>query len=336
MHIYRGVALPVSLVALLFMATMALQQGPIDTDWEEVFGILKQESLSGGSAIIWQIRLPRVLMTLLVGASLAIGGAVLQGLFRNPLADPGLIGVSSGAALGAGLAIVFGTLWFTSVPVWLVPISAFLFGLFVTYIVYLIASRRGGASVATLLLAGVAMQSLAAACMGLLSYLADDQQLRDLTFWSLGSFGASSWRKTETAALFLVPGIICLIFLSQHLNTLLLGESEAKHLGVDVDRLKKYCIVLVSLVVGVSVASVGVIGFVGLVVPHMIRLAFGSDHRFLLPASASLGALVMVIADTLARNIISPAELPIGIITALVGCPFFLFLILKQRNLSFY
>jgi len=346
MNAYRLIALPASVFVLCVAIAVALQYGSIAMTWQEI-GQAFVEDMSVGdmsmdntgqryrnSMILWEIRLPRILMSALVGAALAISGAVMQGLFRNPLADPGLIGVSSGAALGAGLAIVFGNLYFVSVPQWLIPLCAFGFGLLVTAIVYLIAAKDKNTSVATLLLAGIAIQALAGASMGLLNYLADDQQLRDITFWSLGSFGDSSWRSLQGVALCLIPGIICLICCAKYLNALLLGEAEAQHLGVNVERFKRYCIVLVSLVVGVSVASVGVIGFVGLVVPHMIRLAFGSDHRFLLPASASLGALVLVIADTFARNVISPAELPIGIITALVGCPFFLFLIIKQRNLS--
>ncbi len=325
---YRHLALPVLFIALVCASFVALLQGPVVIPAKALLNLQ-------GEAILWQIRVPRILMTLIVGAGLAVSGAVMQGLFRNPLAEPGLIGVSSGAALGAALAIVFGNLLFGSTPVWALSISAFVFGLMVTLLVYLIASRSSGTQVATLLLAGVAMQALSFACIGLLSYLADDRQLRDLTFWNLGSFGSSSWNHFYISALLIIPCIVVLIYFAKHLNAMLLGEQEAKHLGVPVERVKKASIVLVSLLVGASVASVGVIGFVGLVVPHLIRLAFGSDHRLLLPASACLGALLLLVADTFARTVISPAELPIGILTALVGCPFFLFLILKQRKLLF-
>lgn len=331
-------------MALIFLAfvlfvsvVLALQQGPITISWSEVWSTLWTSSTAVNTvpnrAILLDIRLPRILMSLIVGAGLAVSGAVMQGLFRNPLADPALIGVSSGAALGAGLAIVFGSLVFVEVPMWLLPLNAFIFGLAVTWIVYLIANNRQGTQVATLLLAGVAMQAFAGAAMGLLSYLANDQQLRDLTFWNLGSFGASSWQNFYICAAITIPALIVLLGFAKHLNAMLLGEAEAQHLGVSVENIKRISIVLVSLIVGASVASVGAIGFVGLVVPHVVRLGFGSDHKFLLPASAGLGALLLVIADTFARSIISPAELPIGIITALIGCPFFIFLILKQRNL---
>lgn len=319
--------------AVFFSSLLALQNGPIAMSSSELWLALWNDNATSNHAILFDIRLPRILMSLLVGAGLAVSGAVMQGLFRNPLADPGLVGVSAGAALGAGLAIVLGGWLFVEVPMWLLPLNAFIFGLAVTWIVYLIANNRQGTQVATLLLAGVAMQAFAGAAMGLLSYLANDQQLRDLTFWNLGSFGASAWNNFYICALVSIPALFALLSFSKHLNAMLLGEAEAEHLGISVENVKRISIVLVSLIVGTSVASVGAIGFVGLVVPHVVRLAFGSDHKFLLPASAGLGALLLVVADTFARTIISPAELPIGILTALIGCPFFIFLILKQRNL---
>jgi len=331
LHNKKNITLILLFFVLLVTCLFALQMGPVHTSWSELWN----DSATSNQTILIDLRLPRVLMAALVGACLALSGAVMQGLFRNPLADPSLIGISSGAALGAGVAIVLGGIFFYQTPFWFLPISSFIFGLGVTWIVYLIANHRQGTQVATLLLAGVAVQAFASAAIGLLSYLADDQQLRNLMFWNLGSFGASSWENLILCAVVSLPALILLLGLAKHLNAMLLGEEEAKHLGISVENVKRLAIILVSLIVGVSVSSVGVIGFVGLVVPHLVRLAFGADHKFLLPASAGLGALLLVVADTLARTIISPAELPIGIITALIGCPFFIFLILKQRRLMF-
>lgn len=323
---------------LLASALFAMLEGPVDLNIDDLMAMFSSRPSDPddfAAQVLWDIRLPRILMTLIVGAGLSVSGAVMQGLFRNPLAEPGLIGVSAGAALGAGMAIVLGSVFFEQTPIWFLPFSAFCFGLAVTYVVFLIANRSNGTQIATLLLAGVAMQALAGASIGLLSYIADDRQLRDLTFWNLGSFGASSWTTLQIAAVIIIPCIIILLYFSRHLNAMLLGEDEARHLGIPVESVKKVSIVLVSLLVAASVSSVGIIAFVGLVVPHLVRLAFGSDHHFLLPASAALGALLLLIADTVARTAISPAELPIGIITAFVGCPFFFFLILRQRHLLF-
>jgi iron complex transport system permease protein len=286
--------------------------------------------------VILEIRLPRTLLAMMVGAALALSGAIMQGLFRNPLADPGLVGVSAGSALAAGATIVLGDLWlaplFGKPPFFLLPIGAFAGGLISTLLLYAIATRNGRTSIATMLLAGIALGALAGALSGFLAYLSDDRQLRDLTFWSLGSLGGASWVKVMAVAPIVVPLILAAPFLARGLNGLALGEAEAFHLGLPVQRIKAAAIVLVALAVGASVAVAGMIGFVGIVVPHLVRLVLGPGHQVLLPASALGGAILLLGADILARTIVSPSELPIGIITAAIGAPFFLWLLLRRSG----
>ncbi|MGN6306441.1 MAG: FecCD family ABC transporter permease [Mesorhizobium sp.] len=287
--------------------------------------------------IIQDIRLPRVLMGVLVGASLAVSGAVMQGLFRNPLADPGLIGISAGASLGAVAVIVLGATVLAPVVALLgpmaLPLAAFVGGLVATLILYRIATRQGRTSVATMLLAGIALAALAMALTGVLIYMADDRQLRDLTFWQLGSLAGATWQKIGTAGPVIVAALAATPFLARGLNALALGEATAGHLGIPVQRLKYVAIVSVSAAVGAAVAVSGGIGFVGIVVPHLLRLAIGPDNRYLLPASALLGAAMLLVADAVCRTIVAPAELPIGIITAAVGGPFFLWILLRKRGI---
>lgn len=290
--------------------------------------------------VLTGIRLPRVLLGMLVGAGLSVSGALMQGLFRNPLADPGLIGVSSGAALGAATMIVLGG----AVPGFVasalgafgVAAAAFAGGLVVTLIVYRIATRGKTTSVATMLLAGIALNALCGAGTGALVLLTDDGQLRDLTFWTLGSLGGATWGTLGVVAPFVGIALLAAPRLAWALNVMLLGEAEARHLGVHTERVKQYVIGLAALAVGAATAVSGLIGFVGLVVPHLVRLVLGPDHRTLLPASALLGAVLLVAADLLARTVMQPAEIPIGILTALGGAPFFLALLLRgQRRESF-
>jgi len=282
-------------------------------------------------AVLLAIRLPRACLGVLVGAALAAAGAALQGLFRNPLADPGLIGVSTGAALSAAAVIVLGVAP-AALAGYALPPAAFAGGLAATLIVYRIATRGGRTEVATMLLAGVALNAIAGAGLGLLVFVSDDQQLRDLNFWLLGSLGGVTWKTLLPAApLMLLPALGLTLF-ARHLNAFLLGETEALHLGFDVEAAKRRIVVLAALTVGASVALTGVIGFVGLVVPHLIRLAVGPDHRILLPASMLLGASLLLVADLLARSLVLPAELPIGILTSCVGGPFFLWLLVRRRG----
>ncbi|MBN9671935.1 FecCD family ABC transporter permease [Roseibium aggregatum] len=288
--------------------------------------------------VVTEIRLPRVVLGALVGAALAVSGAVMQGLFRNPLADPGIVGVSAGAGLGAALFIVLGNAAFAPVMavlgIYAVPLAAFAGGLVNTLLLYRIGTRGGITSVATLLLAGIALGALTGAMTGILVYVADDQQLRDLQFWGLGSLAGSNWEKVSSAAPIILVMLFSVPFLARGLNGLTLGEAAAAHIGIRVQRLKNLSILLVAGATGASVAVSGGIGFVGIVVPHLLRLTIGPDHRYLLPASALLGAVMLIAADTLSRTIVAPAEMPIGIITAFAGAPFFLWILLRKRGLT--
>jgi iron complex transport system permease protein len=285
--------------------------------------------------ILAQIRMPRTLLGLAVGMVLALCGVAMQGLFRNPLADPGLVGVSSGAALGAALAIVggaaFGGLPEAFAP-YLLSACAFVGGLLVTALVYRLGRRDGQTSVATMLLAGIALTALAGAAIGLFTYLADDATLRTLTFWNLGSLNGASYARLWPLLLATAAVALWLPRRARALNALLLGESEARHLGFEVERLKRELVFCTALGVGAAVAAAGLIGFIGLVVPHLMRLLVGPDHRLLLPASALAGASLLLLADLAARLVLAPAELPIGIVTALIGAPFFLYLLVRGRS----
>ena len=285
--------------------------------------------------ILFDIRLPRILMAIFVGAVLATTGAVMQGLFRNPLADPSLIGVSSGASVGASLMIVAAGGVIQSgalVGLSLVAVGAFVGGFAATLLVYRLATSGIGTSVTTMLLAGIAIAALAGALNSLLSYFSDNDMLRQISLWQMGNLSGASWLKVG------IMGAVALLLMilfpreSRALNALLLGESEARHLGIDVQRVKRRLILLTALGVGISVALAGLVGFVGLIMPHMVRLAIGPDHRWLIPASALAGATLLVVADSLARVVVIPAELPTGILTALLGAPFFVALLLQQRK----
>lgn len=286
--------------------------------------------------IILDIRLPRAVLGMLVGASLAVSGVVMQGLFRNPLADPGLVGVSSGASLGAVLLIVLGSAVFGPLfalfGFYALPVAAFIGGLVTTLLLYRIATRSGQTSVATLLLAGIALGALTGAFTGVLIFMADDKQLRDVTFWGLGSLAGANWTKIAAAAPIILLSLAVTPFLSRGLNAITLGEAAAFHMGIPVQRMKNIAIVSVAAATGASVAVSGGIGFVGIVVPHLLRLVIGPDHRYLVPASALLGGTLLILADMIARTIASPAELPIGIVTAFIGAPFFLWILLRGRT----
>ncbi|WP_290524543.1 iron ABC transporter permease [Alcanivorax sp.] len=303
--------------------------GSLTAIWDALFSSDRSGLLRHEKVIVLELRLPRLLLAMLVGAILAQCGAVMQGLFRNPLADPGIIGVSSGAAVGAVLAIVLlPVAWL----VWAVPSAAFVTGLLTTLLVYSLARSSAGTSVVMLLLAGVAVAAFAGAGIGFLSYFTDDARLRELSVWQMGSLNGANHQQVLLA---LVAFAVLAIWFQRRagpLNAFLLGESEARHLGVPVERMKLELIVLAALGVGVAVACSGIIGFVGLVVPHLVRLSCGPDHRRLLPLSALTGAMLLMLSDLAARTLASPAELPVGLLTALLGAPFFLILLLQQRK----
>ncbi len=289
-----------------------------------------------GSAVLWSIRLPRILLGALVGATLAVAGTALQGVFRNPLADPALIGVSSGASLGAACCLVVGPRLLpdaalTLLP-WLLPVAAFAGALLTTAIVLVAASTGGQRDIVTMLLSGLAIAALAQAGTGLLVTVATDAQLRSLSFWTLGSLGGATWETLVPAA---GPMLLVLLLLPRDataLDLLLLGDAEAQHLGVRVAVVTRRVIVLAALGVGAAVAASGLIGFVGLVVPHALRMLLGPTHRGLLPASMLLGAGVLVLADTVARTVATPIELPIGVVTALLGAPLVLWMVVQRRH----
>lgn len=319
-------------IALMGIAFYSLSAGAVTTTLHQVAEALiapiTGAPLSVEQQVIVHLRLPRLLFALLVGAGLAGAGVACQGLFRNPLADPAMIGVAAGAALGAALTIVLGSAIFSLsiTPSAFVALGAFIGGLAAVLCVWLIGHRSQG--IATLLLAGIAINAIIFAAIGLLQYLANDQQLRDLTFWSLGSLSAANWLRLAWVAPCIMVSILLLAQQSKVLNALALGENEAQYLGFSVQKSRHHILFFTALCVGAAVAFTGVISFVGLVVPHLLRLILGADHRYLLPAAALGGALLVASADVLARTLIIPAELPLGVLISLVGGPFFLWLLL--------
>ncbi len=327
------------LVALVTSMLVAAGVGAVELDWVKIAGLIAERSgLYEAEAslversVFWVIRAPRILLAILVGGALGLSGAALQGIFRNPLADPGLIGVSSGAALCVVGAIVFGATLSLPVSPWFIPLAAFVGAILATMCVLKLATQGSRIDVATMLLAGIAINALAGAFIGFATYIADDAQLRSLTMWSLGSLGGAGWREVGLIALFTIPGAVVILRQRRALDLLLLGEREAGHLGIDVTRTRRAIIAACALMVGVGVGFTGIIGFVGLVVPHLLRLAGGAAHRWVLPGSLLGGAILLLAADTLARTVAAPAELPIGVLTSLVGAPFFLALLLGQRR----
>ncbi len=281
--------------------------------------------------VFMNIRLPRLLLGVAAGAALGLSGALMQGLFRNPLADPGLIGISSGAALAAGITIVLGSVWFPDLPrtlgSWTLVVMAFAGSLCVTLLVYTLSQQDGATRVGLMLLAGIAINALAGAGLGFLTFLASDEQLRSIQFWLLGSLGGARWSAVALVGATVFIAVCAGITLAGPLNAIALGESQAALLGVPVERVKRYAVLVTALAVGAVTATTGIIGFVGLVAPHCVRMVAGPDHRVVLPGSALLGAALVLLADSVARTAVKPAELPLGILTAFVGVPFFLLLL---------
>lgn len=304
-----------------FLAAIGLADG--DPAW-----------LARDQLILASVRAPRIAMGILVGGLLAFSGTVMQGLFRNPLADPGLVGVAAGGALAAAAAIVLGDRIAAAYGVTFRPealaFAAFVGALATTLILYRIATRERVTSIAIFLLAGLAIAALAMAGIGMLIFTADDRQLRDIQFWMLGSLGGATWSKVLTLLPITAAVLASTPFVARGLDFLVLGEAEAFHMGIAVQRLKSVAIVLVSAATGAAVAYCGVIGFVGIVVPHLLRLMIGPSHGLLLPSTFLFGGTLLVVADTFARTIVAPAELPIGILMALLGAPFFLVLLLRR------
>ena len=335
-HLSAGRLIAILVILLPVVALLSMTVGTVSISWMDILhAVFGNSSNTQIETILFEIRLPRILLAIFVGSVLATTGAVMQGLFRNPLADPSLIGVSSGASVGASLMIVTAGGFIQGgalVGLSLVSVGAFIGGFTATLLVYRLATSGVGTSVTTMLLAGIAIGALAGALNSLLSYFSDNDMLRQISLWQMGNLSGASWLKVT------IMGLVAMLLMglfprdSKALNALLLGESEARHLGVNVQRVKRRLIVLTALGVGVSVAVAGLVGFVGLIMPHIIRLMIGPDHRWLIPASGLAGAILLVAADSLARVVVIPAELPTGILTAILGAPFFVALLLQQRK----
>lgn len=323
-------------LAAVALALAGIALGPVRLGLNEVFAALLGEADPRAQAIVSTIRAPRVALAAAVGAGLALSGTTLQGVLRNPLADPGLIGVTAGAALGAVASIVLATTLFGAVPAplrpWLLPTTAFAGALATTALVFAVARRGGATQAATLILAGVAVNAIAGAAVGLLTYMSDDQQLRDLTFWSMGGLGGASWRAAALAGACVLLSGLGLFRLARGLDLLQLGERAAWHAGLEVERLKRRAGLYSALAVGAGTAVAGPIGFVGLVAPHIARLCVGPSHRLVAPAAALIGAALLLAADLGVRLVVPPAEPPVGLATSLIGGPFFLWLLLSRMR----
>jgi iron complex transport system permease protein len=325
-------------VALAVAAVLSLSVGPTGITLAALPRVVAAIATGTADAavareqlVLVDIRLPRLLLGGFVGSALAVAGAMMQGMFRNPLADPGLVGVSSGAALAAVATIALGNglalPWTRAFGAYAVPVAAFGGGIAATAALVAVASRHGQLAVGTLLLAGIALAALASALTGLIAYASDDRELRDLTLWMLGSLAGASWPKVAAIVPFALALAVAVPRLVRGLNGLLLGEAEAFHLGIDVDATKRAIVVATAAATGAAVAVAGIVGFVGIIVPHVVRLLAGPDHRVVLPGSALLGAVLVLLADVAARMLVRPAELPLGVVMALLGAPLFLHLV---------
>ena len=327
--------------ATLLVLAASIRYGAIDFSIPDI-GVALTSLLPGHPAptldqrIFLELRLPRAILGLLVGASLAVGGTLMQALFRNPIVEPGLVGTSSGAAFGSALFFVLGGALHLNTSLWSLPLAACLGGVVSTYLVFLLARSRedGRASVVMLLLTGLAVNALFMSAIGFLSYIARDPQARSITFWSLGTLSGANWGAVRIVFISTVGGTIVALRYAKQLNALMIGEEEATYLGVNVNRLKWIVLSINVLIVAVATAFTGVISFVGLVVPHILRMMHGADNRFLIIGSALLGAMLLSLADLIARLSLRPAELPIGIVTSAVGVPVFL-LLLRRRQYVF-
>ncbi|WP_223558729.1 FecCD family ABC transporter permease [Chryseobacterium lathyri] len=334
--------LTIGAVLLAIIAVLALNTGVYDFGGTSAFKVLWQYikgdpglSLSD-QYVIWEVRASRIVMAILVGSMLAVSGTSLQGLFKNPLATGEAIGLTSGATLLAAIAIVLGGHFKQYLPevvqFSLVGISAFLGALLAMMLVYRISTSAGKTNVVMMLLSGVAITSIGFSITGFLIYISKDEQLRDLTFWNMGSLAAATWTKNIVLAVVIVISYSILLPKGKALNAMMLGERDAQHLGINVEKLKKQIVIITSLMIGTCVAFSGTIGFVGLIVPYILRLLFKSNYVFILPLSAVLGSVLLLIADTFSRSIVAPSELPIGILTSLIGGPIFIAILIKFKK----
>lgn len=331
-----------SIVFLILLAIAALRIGVYDFNGTSPFMVLVK-FLQGDpdlelsdKYVIWDVRAARIIMAILIGSMLAVSGTSLQGLFKNPLATGEAIGLTSGATLLAAVAIVLGGYFKQYLPEMvqfsLTGFSAFIGALLAMMLVYRISTSAGKTNVVMMLLSGVAITSIGFSVTGFLIYLSKDEQLRDLTFWNMGSLAAATWTKNIVLAIVMVVSYLVLLPKGKALNAMMLGERDAQHLGINVERLKKQIVIIASLMVGTCVAFSGTIGFVGLIVPYILRLLFKSDYTFILPLSAVLGSILLLVADTISRSIVAPSELPIGILTSLIGGPIFIAILIKFKK----
>lgn len=316
--------LAATLVVMTIVATgFGALRLPVSLFWREGDGALRQ---------IWlTIRLPRVLLALVIGGSLALAGCVMQGLFRNPLADPGLLGISSGAACAVALWVVLPVTLPALLMLYAPMLAAFLGALAATGVIFILSQQRDG-SLSRLLLVGIAINALCGAAVGVLSWVSNDAQLRQLSLWGMGSLGTAQWSTLLAVTSLMLPTVLFIWRLAPTLNLLQLGEEDAHYLGVDVRWVQRILLLCSALLVAAAVAVSGVIGFIGLVIPHLIRMWLGSDHRAVVPGSVLAGACLLLIADTLARTAVAPAEMPVGLLTSILGAPWFLWLIFRQRG----
>ena len=333
----RGLLLILAVATLIVLAA-SIRFGAIDFSIADITHALA--SLIPGHAeptlnqrIFLELRLPRAVLCLFVGASLGVGGTLMQALFRNPIVEPGLVGTSSGAAFGSALFFVLGGVLHVTASVWTLPIAACIGGVISTYLVFLLAKSRedGRASIVMLLLTGLAVNALFMSAIGFLSYIARDPQARSITFWSLGTLSGANWKAVSILSMTTTAGSLLALRYAKQLNALMIGEEEATYLGVNVTRLKWIILSINVVIVAVATAFTGVISFVGLIVPHILRMMRGADNRFLIVGSALLGATLVSLADLIARLALRPAELPIGIVTSAVGVPVFLTLLRRRR-----
>ncbi|RKS97742.1 FecCD family ABC transporter permease [Chryseobacterium defluvii] len=332
----------ISAILLILIAVWSLNTGVYDFGGKSPFTILWQ-SIQGDpdlalsdQYVIWDVRAARIIMAILIGSMLAVSGTGLQGLFKNPLATGDLIGLTSGATLLAAIAIVLGGHFKEYLPeavqFSLVSLFAFIGAFLSMMLVYRISTSGGKTNIVMMLLTGVAITAIGFSITGFLIYISKDEQLRDLTFWNLGSLAAATWTKNIVLAVVLVISYVILLPKGKALNAMMLGEKDAQHLGINVERLKKQIIIITALMVGSSVAFSGTIGFVGLIVPYILRLLFKSNYAFILPLSAVCGSILLLTADTFSRSIVEPSELPVGILTALMGGPIFIAILVKHKK----
>lgn len=332
----------VGILLLIALAIGALFMGVYDFGGKSPLTVLQgvitgnpEVSLSE-KYVIWDVRMARIVMAILIGSILAVSGTVMQGMFKNPLATPDLIGITAGATLMAAITIVLGSYFKEYLPEFiqlsLLSIAAFIGALVTTFAVYRISTTQGKTNVVIMLLSGVAISALGFAVVGFLIYLSKDEQLRDLTFWNLGSLGGATWTKNGILVLVLIISYCVLINKGKALNAMMLGEKDAQHLGIPVEKIKKQIVVLTALMVGACVAFSGTIGFVGLIVPYILRLIFKSNYQIILPLAAVMGSILLLVADSFSRTVVAPSEIPIGVITAFLGAPVFIAILIRFKN----